>query len=224
MGACRAIPTSPPPRTVVVSFTLIADDTLHFAYITEASRADSAIPSDFAGVGPGRVSLHVVDPTGEEHPVAAMESPGKYFVKVMVRRGLTYQLTGTIDGELVSAETTVPQDFAILVPRGDTITSADGTANFVAITVPYVFDAEGVSSVAVRVFAGGGLRRQGQVVESSEGELFFLLNDAIRDIAFLAYDSGATEWLVRSTPRSNVAGAFGGFGSAILVRRKLWVP
>ena len=39
------------------------------------------------------------------------------------------------------------------------------------------------------------------------------------DRTFLAFNSDAAEWLLRSTPRSNILGGFGAFGAALEVRR-----
>ncbi len=221
-AACRQIPTAPSQRTPVLSLTLIADESLHVATITEASRGDSTIPSIFVGIDPGRVTLQVIDPDGAAHPVTAAGEPGRYVVILPVRRGQRYILVGTIDDESVSAETVVPERFTILVPAADTITAADGVPSLVIVRVPYTLDGDGVSAVEVQV--SDGTTNRGQIIERKEGELVFLRSNIIRDVAFVAYNADAAEWLVRSTPRSNLTGAFGGFGAAIVVRRKLWIP
>lgn len=43
----------------------------------------------------------------------------------------------------------------------------------------------------------------------------------VRELLLLAYNVDAAEWLVRTTPRSNLVGAFGMFGGALMARR--WV-
>ncbi len=222
--ACRKIPTAPEQPTPVVSLTLVAGAPLHVAVITEAARADSAFPSVFPAIEPARVSLRVIDSEGTAHALTPTGDPGRFAVMVQVRGGERYRLEGTIDGETVSAETIVPRSFTILTPPGDTITTADGVASLALVTVPFTYESEGASAVEARVSATADTRGTRQIVERSEGELTFIRNNAVRDIVFFAYNSDAAEWLIRSTPRSNLNGAFGGFGAAIALQRKLWTP
>jgi hypothetical protein len=122
----------------------------------------------------------------------------------------------------------VPTTFTILQPVRDTITTADGTACgtplFPWFCVPYRFEFDGPPAFDYRVYHPTGLLEFVATIRSYQGQLVFLPADTVRAVAFLAYNEDAAEWLQRETPRSNISGAFGGFGAALVVRRKLFVP
>ena len=162
-----------------------------------------------------------------EHSFDATQEPGRYAIELLVQRGEHYRLVGKIDEQPVFAETLVPRNFAVRVPAADTITAADGGSfdllSDLFVSVPYRFDSEGASAYDVVVIG----ERRGltlNLLERAEGEVLLRRGDAVRNVAFIAYNADAAEWLGRRTPRSNIPGAFGGFGAASVVWRKLWIP
>lgn len=222
------MPTDAGRRTPVISLTLIADESVHVATISEAARADSAIPARAAGIDSSRVDLRIVDDSGAVRPLLPDSVPGRYSVFVVARRGARYRLEGSIDGTAVFAETVVPTTFTINQPVRDTITTADatpcGTFLFPRFCVPYVFEFDGPAAFAYVVFSPNGLGEFGTTLRSYQGQLLFLPSDSVRAVAFLAYNEAAAEWLLRETPRSNISGAFGGFGAALVTRRNVFIP
>jgi hypothetical protein len=221
-AACGHVPAGPDRATPVVSLILIADESLHTATITQAGRADSAFPAEPVPIGPERVDLRVIDDAGGVHPLVPDSTAGRYRVALTVARGTRYRLTGTIDGEVVQAETTVPATFVIVVPANDTITEADGTlCSYVgfedALCVPVVFDFDGPPAFEYRVQPTG----EGYFALRYDGGFLFRRHSGIRTVTIFAFNSDAAEWLLRFTPRTNVLGAFGAFGAALKVRRTL---
>jgi hypothetical protein len=223
---CRDIPFSPPSTRSFLSLTLIAGRPTHLAFIADGVPPESLRTNDAQGLTAERVDLWVVDPDGGEHPLAEGEGPGVFVVTMDVSPGRRYELRGTIDDRPVTAHTVVPAAFTIRTPAGDTITTADATDKVVGFfSVPYVFEHEGASAFEVRILVTDGtLRYVRGVLDRPAGTLSFVPDSMVRELAFLAYNADAAEWLLRRTPRSNLTGAFGGFGAALLRRRWVWLP
>jgi hypothetical protein len=221
---CRQIASAPHSPTPVLSLTLVADEPTQVATITEGARPDTALPTEPRGIGPARVSLSVLDEAGDSYPLVPQDSLGHYRVTLAPRAGATYRLAGEIDAVPVSAHTTVPALFEIRAPPGDTISTADGTASLVTLTVPVEFLLVGATTVECRVISPTGAVVGAGDIAGTRGTLVFLRDRDVRSLVFLAYNLDAADWLVRSTPRGNVEGAFGGFGGALLARRALVAP
>ncbi len=178
-------------------------------------------------ITPDRVDLRVVDDGGTAYPLSPDTVPGTFEATLVPRRGERYRLIGTIDGRAVTAQTIVPQTFAVQSPAGDTITNAAGApcrGILPRLCVPYTFAFQGPPGFEYRVSLASGQLESVGALRSYEGELVFLRGAEVRTVAVLAYNAEAAEWLLRSTPRTNIAGAFGGFGAALIERRKLFAP
>lgn len=222
---CESIPSSPQERSAVVSLTLVAEESLQIATITEAARADSALPGQPAVIGPARVALQVVDDSGTIHPLVFDSAAGRYSLALVPQRGARYGLHGSIDGRAVLGETTVPLIFDIASPAADTITEAHGApcggVALPLLCVPYVFRADGPTAFEYRVLSPSGTLQFAGALDGDTGVMLIPIDSGERSLVVLAYDGNAAEWLLRDTPRSNLSGAFGSFGAALLVRRRL---
>jgi len=223
-AACRELPAGPARATPIISFTLLAGESTQVATITEAARADSTLPSEPRPIDPARVRLSVLDDAGLPYPLIPLDTAGHYRVSISPRAGATYRLAGTIESVPVAAQTTVPGAFAITTPAGDTITGDDGMVTLVTLQVPLRYDAAGVTTVECRVVQVTGKVTSCGGGSYGSGTLVFLRDPAPGTVLFLAYNRDAAEWLTRATPRGNVTGAFGGFGSALTARRNVLAP
>lgn len=222
-GSCRE-PVSPPAaRTPVFSLILVAGESLQVGSITLAAPADSAIPDAAVPAAAGAIALTVTDPVGNGFPVVAGPVPGQFLVHFTPVPNTAYALSGTMYGVPVTARAVVPASFAMLIPAADTIRIADGSATLATLRIPYEFQSLGAAGFAYRVIAGGALELAAPL-RSPRGEIVVAREPQLRRLAVLAYDDAAAGWLVSGTPRSNVAGAFGCFGAALLVRRYVDAP
>lgn len=223
-AACRQFPSGPVRATPVVSLTLVEGESTQVATITRAAPADAQVPTQFSGLRPEDVRLSVTDDSGRDYTLVATDSLGHYQVALSPRRGARYRLSGLIDGVSVQAETTVPTQFLVTTPPGDTISAQNGVVNPVMLLVPYVFVSTGATAYECRVATQAGAVQYAARLQAARGEMVFLRSPETHAVILLAYNADAAEWLVRSTPHGNIAGAFGGFGAAIFVRRTLVAP
>lgn len=227
-AACTEPPTSLGTDQPVVSLVLIAGQSRHEAVITLAAPASGPIPSTPLPVPPSEVSLGVRDEAGTLHPLGPTGEPGRFRVELDALPGHQYQLEGTIGGEPVTAETTVPSRFEMMEPAGDTLrASAPGTGP-AFWEAPYRFETEGGAGFSLQLVQASGLISViGSLRERSGVWRLFLLPTldytAPLHLRILALDQAAAQWLFSSTPRSNIRGALGGFGSALPLVRPLVV-
>ena len=223
--ACAGEPTGTTQGTPVVSLTLVVGETLQVATIAEAQRADSAISREYRGIGPERAQLFVVGPDSVPQPLLGTVTVGRYKVRLDPEAGKRYRLWGSIDGRTVTAETVAPSRFVVRRPSSDTITAADGDVGPALFTVPYDFESSGATGYEARVMTLDGSIELSAALDASQGELLlFRREPGLRQLVLLAYNNDASEWLLRTTPRSNLTGAFGGFGAALVERRALVLP
>ena len=223
-AACRELPVSSGTRPVTISFTLVAGDSVQVAFLTEALPPDSITPMRFRGAAPSRVQLCVLDDLGASYPLEAADTGGRFVAHLTVQSGRHYRLEGEVDGLPVSAETTVPARFEIARPVGDTISAGSDDPISILRTVPYDFVADGATGFEYRVLRADGSVELSGGLRTASGSLLFFRTPEVRTAVFLAYNSDAAEWLMRVTPRGNVAGAFGAFGAALTLTRIVLLP
>lgn len=224
LASCREPPVSAGGGTPVISLVLVAGESLQVGTITLAARPDSALPDTAAPVTPSAVALTVTDPAGNRFPVEPASVPGEFVVRLTPNANTEYELMGTMYGVPVRAHTVVPTSFAILSPTSDTIQPSDGRQTLSTLIFPYQFLASGAAGFGYRVVGVNGRVELPVALSSARGEIVVLREPSVRRLALLAYDVAAAGWLGRGTPRSNVAGAFGCFGSALLIRRYVNAP
>ena len=226
LAGCSDTPVTPQDASPVISLTLVAGESLHVAILSEAVPADQRLPRTPPPLDSSRVDLQVVDEQGSVYPLVATELAGRFSVSMQVEAGALYELTGTIDGVTVSSTTVLPTSFTVATPAGDTIGADDGVVHTVTFHVPYRFEGLDLSGFEARTLDEPAGR--GQLMRGHEGEMVFLRPDdgdeTTEDLLIFGYNQDATEWLVRTVPRSNIEGAFGGFGGALLERRYLVIP
>ena len=223
-AACRQLPSGPARATAIISLTLVEGESTQTATITRAAPADAVVPIQFSAVDPSDVNLSVADDSGTDHSLVPGDSLGRYQIAFSPRRGAQYRLHGTIDGLMVDAVTTVPTQFLVTAPTGDTISVRSGALNLVMLVVPYVFVSTGASAYEYRVASQSGVVQYTGRLQAAQGVMTFLRTPEPQTVQLLAYNLDAAEWLVRSTPHSNITGAFGGFGAALVLRRALVTP
>lgn len=227
-AACTEPPTSLGGDVPVLTLVLIAGQSQHEAVITLAAPASGPIPSTPLPVPPSEVDLGVRDDAGTFHPLASTGEPGRFRVQLDALPGHRYLLEGTIGGELVTAETTVPTHFEMMEPAGDTLRASAPDTGPAFWETPYRFETEGGAAFNLQlVQASGNVTAIGSLRERSGVWSLFLLPTldytAPLHLRVLAVDQAAARWLFSSTPRSNVRGALGGFGSALPLVRPLVV-
>ena len=227
-SACWDAPTAALRPTPVVELTLVAGENYQVAFVSLGTDADSVIPDGGVPVPGDQVRLRIEDDSGHVWPLAAV-TPGRFGAAVSPQPGKYYRLAGSVVGRDVMARTQVPSSFSLAAPDRDTVTVAD-TVPCIQRMPPDVvcfrarFESDGAT--LVRYFAPGGrvgvAPARGPVGDS--GEVWLYRSDQLREIAFVAYNADAAAWLWASAPRSNVAGAVGGFGGAVVVRRAVFIP
>jgi len=228
-SACWDTPTALARSTPVISLTLVEGESYQLAFVSLGTDADSTIPDASVPIPAAQVQLRIEDDSGHVWPLQASVIPGRFVAALSPHRGEYYRLSGSVVGRVVTARTRVPASFSLAAPPGDTLTALD--------TAPCTrTPAETTACIRVRVELDGAVE-VGYIVSGSVGpypergllrevggEVWFFRSDFVRDVVFLAYNADAAGWLWRSTARGNVAGAFGGFGAAIALRRKVYIP
>lgn len=212
----------------VVSLVLIAGQPQHEAVITFAAPASGPIPSTPFPVPPSEVHLGVRDDAGTLHSLDPTGEPARFRVRVNAVPAHQYLLEGTIRGEPVAAETTVPARFDMLEPAGDTLRAPAPGTGAAFWEAPYRFETNGGAGFSLQLVQAsdsvtvvGSLRARSGVWDLLLPPTFDYT--APLHLRILALDQAAAQWLLNSTPRSNIRGALGGFGSALPLVRPLVV-
>ena len=170
------------------------------------------------------MQLQVFGDQTQVYPLEPSPDPTRYYVHMDVERGQTYHLQGAVDGTAVSAVTTVPQEFSVTAPANDTVRVSDGTLSVFFFQVPYVFHSQGATGFGCVLRDVAGRTRTCTVGNGPTGDLSLEIRSGVQDLWLLAYDNDATNWLLRSTPITNIEGGFGGFGAALAVHRWVVLP
>jgi hypothetical protein len=212
------------PTMPVVNLTLIPGEALQVATVTRAARADSTIPNRLVPWPSPAIALELLDDQGNVSTLEPRAQPGWYEVRLDVESGHTYRLQGEIDGRRISAITTIPPSFSVVVPARDTIQIGDGTVGAFYFRVPYLFEAVGAGGFACVLRDTQGNSLSCTVGIGPTGELAMQYQSGLQQVWLLAYNADAANWLLHTTPITNVTGALGGFGAALVVRRWVLLP
>lgn len=207
----------------VISFVLMAGESVQVASVTFGFNPDDSIPLHSPPVAFADVNIRVTGADSVPHSLGPLPGrPGYFQVSMAVLPGATYQLDGVVAGRTVVARTTVPSQFAIIEPSSDTVVLVPGQS--FRDSIAYRFEAIGADGFEI-------------VVQSDEMILFgrdFLSDSGVVQVSrtvpveirapllFAAYNTDASGWLQRHTPIQNISGVLGGFGAALLHRRTLW--
>jgi hypothetical protein len=226
--ACSDSPVAPPGPMPIISLTLVEGESLQVAFVTVGTPADSTIPLEGVPAPSGQVTLRVEDDSGHVWPLVAT-TPGRFSAALSPRRGARYHLAGTAMGRQVVAHTRVPAFFTLVAPSGDTLTATDAfpcTDNPLDVEVCVRAEVAFDGAIAIGYVGVGqvGPWLERGLLRSTTQEIRFLRSEAVRDVVFTAYNEDAAAWLWSSTARSSVSGAFGGFGAALVLRRKVHLP
>ena len=228
--ACWEGPTAARGPTPVVSLTLVEGESLQVASVTFASPADSTFPPEPVPVPAELVSLRLEDDSGNTWPLTFTGALGKFSAAMSPRRGERYRLKGSVLERTIAADTRVPAVFALLAPAGDTVTVADAVpcqhpALFgeVCVRVVVAFDGPGFVSCQVQD-QDPTFIQYCYFSRGTSAELRILPADRIREVLLWASNGDAQAWLYSPNIRANVAGALGGFGAVLTLRRKLYIP
>lgn len=220
--ACGTPATSPSEASLVITLTLVGGQEVQTAYLHLGARADRPIPSRPEAIPAEQVAVIVTDALGRSYPLEATAVPGEFRVALLPVPGATYRLQGTVNGRIISAETTMPSGFTVQEPA-DTIRLARDPLGRAEMRLPLRFDGPGVVAVAAQVVPPAGTL-PGMVTVSEYGDSLFLFLRAAGtyQLRLTGVSSSAREWLLRPVPRGNITGAVGGF-TGILVRTRVVV-
>lgn len=221
--ACSDLGPAAPDREPVISLVLMAGESVQVASVTYSFNPDDSIPLHSPPVPFSDVALSVIGADSVPHTFGPLPGrPGYFQVTMSVAPGATYRLHGTVAGRPVSAQTTAPVDFTILVPTADTVIVVPASSGL--DTAAYWFDGAGVAGFEASVLHQD-IHVGPNPILSDSGKLFFARVVPIETFAPLliaAYNQDASNWLQRTPAIMNVDGVLGGFGAAVLLRRTLW--
>jgi hypothetical protein len=202
---------------------LIAGAPVHAASITYSAPAGGPLPATPLPVSASQVRLAIHDDTGGVHPIAATSASGRFEVAMTVEAGHRYELTGTVAGDAVYAETVVPGSVRMTAPAGDTLT-IDALSDSPVWSRYYQIETVGGAAFVLQLVSPDTTISLGTLLSNS-GDWQLFLPDVDRtkswQLRILALDPHAMGWLVSKVPQSNVHRGFGGFGSALPLDRPL---
>lgn len=212
-GACaNLVDPSPPQRTPLIEAMLTAGTAVTEVRIgwLSAGQPDrrEALPAD--------VAVQIEDNAGHAAQLEPGSGPGLFVAHLNILAGVRYSLHGTVGGVAVHASTTVPANFNILAPAGDTLRlRPEGTTTAGPYrTLPFQW-----SSVGATTFA---LESAYVVPTASEttalsGQLLVFGNR----LRVVAMNRDLAGYLYRRPAETNISGGFGTFGGAVASRKEI---
>lgn len=221
---CAAETEAPSASLVpVIQTLLVAGDSQQISWVEWRVPSDSAFGREVRPVDPAVVQISLILPNGASIPFLPTPGvPGRFVAAALVVPGGRYALRGAVAGLTFTAETSVPDSLAVLVPAGDTVDGATCVGGSFFCDLPYRWSAFG--AVAYMYFQSQHDTLQMQTFGSMRdpsGVMTLLRDTGTVRLTFLALEENAAAFMTVRTPKGSVSGIFGMFGAA--TRAERWI-
>ena len=220
-SACGHVvdPPPEPPRVPFVEAALIAGAT---TTTVRAGWLDSERLSSGVSAPATLVDLTLTDETTGASIRLTRHDDTLYLATLAIRPGHRYRLAGRIEAATIHATTTVPEQFVIEAPVGDSIMLDSASPTSLTTAVGYRWRALGATAFVVDSawFPPGQTATRAPI-----GQMIVPHRPAgapARLLRIVAVNRDLDEYLYRTpAPASNVFGGFGVVGAAISAERRL---
>lgn len=221
ISACGHIvdPPAEPPRVPFVETVLIAGSA---ATTVRVGWLDRQLPGTSISAPATAVDLTLTNETTGQSGRLAPHHDTLFVATLPILAGHRYRLAGRIGDAEVRATTTVPEQFVIEAPAGDSIILAAPIGDALTTAIDYRWHALGATAFVVDSawFPPGQSATRAPI-----GQMVVARRPAgtpIRQLRIVAVNRDLDEYLYRvPASASNVFGGFGVVGAAIAVERSL---